>query len=83
MGKLSIPIEWPEDADALRELERQALHAAATIVEWPPEADEQRLPDGRPLSAVVAHEIVRHWPPGPGRPPEVTRLVERYGEAAG
>ena len=70
-------------ADPLRCLEAEpaALEIARFFAELPATFD-----GGLPAEQVLARTtfiraVVTHWPDGPTRPLEVTRLVERYGES--
>ena len=76
----SIPLQWPDDPDARAAMEGHVLQMAAMLAKMPPSIDGQFPADALESRARIARELTGHWPPGPGRPPEIAHLAERYGE---
>jgi hypothetical protein len=77
----TVPLQWPDDPAARAQMEGRALQMAAMLAKVPAQLDGQFPADALEGRARLARELTRHWPPGPGRPPEIARLAERYGEA--
>jgi hypothetical protein len=69
-------------ADPLRcsEMEPAAIKTARFFLDLPAQLDRHRPAEQILARAEFIRAVAEHWPAGPTRPPEVTLLLERFGD---
>lgn len=80
MDLTEIDLDWLNDPTRRPAIEPLVLQAARLMAEFPSQFERRRSADERLARSEFVRRVATHWPAGPMRPPEVTLLVERFGE---
>ena len=78
MQMWSLPLEWPAAAEPRATMEHQVLRVATLFAFWPAELQQDLSAEDHAGRALLARELLAHWPAGPTQPPVVAQLAARY-----